>query len=130
MATTEPQGGERPRHAEAAESPRLGVSAAGKRASASAFVDSPSLSTVVFCLLSCRLFLQYSFLFFFFLFALLLIPATGRLSFTWLLLWQANMSTRAPYVVPALKKHTATVIMAHGLGDRFVFFLSHPFLIC
>jgi len=40
------------------------------------------------------------------------------------------MSTRAPYVVPALKKHTATVIMAHGLGDRFVFFLSHPFLIC
>ncbi|KAJ5203745.1 Phospholipase/carboxylesterase/thioesterase [Penicillium cinerascens] len=27
------------------------------------------------------------------------------------------MSVRAPYVVPALKKHTATVIMAHGLGD-------------
>ncbi|KAJ5699005.1 Acyl-protein thioesterase 1 [Penicillium macrosclerotiorum] len=27
------------------------------------------------------------------------------------------MSIRAPYVVPALKKHTATVIMAHGLGD-------------
>ncbi|KAL1965205.1 hypothetical protein VTN77DRAFT_5959 [Rasamsonia byssochlamydoides] len=27
------------------------------------------------------------------------------------------MSTRAPYIVPALKKHTATVIMAHGLGD-------------
>jgi hypothetical protein len=26
----------------------------------------------------------------------------------------------APYVVPALKKHTATVIMAHGLGDRSV----------
>ncbi|KAH2774930.1 hypothetical protein KXW10_007401 [Aspergillus fumigatus] len=25
---------------------------------------------------------------------------------------------RAPYIVPALKKHTATVIMAHGLGDR------------
>ncbi|KAG0157241.1 Acyl-protein thioesterase 1 [Penicillium digitatum] len=24
---------------------------------------------------------------------------------------------RAPYTVPALKKHTATVIMAHGLGD-------------
>lgn len=24
---------------------------------------------------------------------------------------------RAPFVVPALKKHTATVIMAHGLGD-------------
>lgn len=30
------------------------------------------------------------------------------------------MPARAPYVVPALKKHTATVIMAHGLGDRFV----------
>ncbi|KAJ9298949.1 hypothetical protein DTO271G3_3191 [Paecilomyces variotii] len=27
------------------------------------------------------------------------------------------MSVRAPFVVPALKKHTATVIMAHGLGD-------------
>jgi len=27
------------------------------------------------------------------------------------------MPARAPYVVPALKKHTATVIMAHGLGD-------------
>ncbi|KAJ6113330.1 Phospholipase/carboxylesterase/thioesterase [Penicillium sp. IBT 18751x] len=27
------------------------------------------------------------------------------------------MSARAPFVVPALKKHTATVIMAHGLGD-------------
>lgn len=25
--------------------------------------------------------------------------------------------TRAPFIVPALKKHTATVIMAHGLGD-------------
>ncbi|KAJ5787579.1 hypothetical protein N7457_002569 [Penicillium paradoxum] len=24
---------------------------------------------------------------------------------------------RAPFIVPALKKHTATVIMAHGLGD-------------
>lgn len=31
-----------------------------------------------------------------------------------------KMPARAPYVVPALKKHTATVIMAHGLGDRFV----------
>lgn len=30
------------------------------------------------------------------------------------------MSVRAPFVVPALKKHTATVIMAHGLGDRYV----------
>ncbi|GKZ29404.1 hypothetical protein AbraIFM66950_004677 [Aspergillus brasiliensis] len=27
------------------------------------------------------------------------------------------MATRAPFIVPALKKHTATVIMAHGLGD-------------
>ncbi|RAH84710.1 acyl-protein thioesterase 1 [Aspergillus japonicus CBS 114.51] len=27
------------------------------------------------------------------------------------------MSSRAPFVVPALTKHTATVIMAHGLGD-------------
>ncbi|KAJ5180098.1 acyl-protein thioesterase 1 [Penicillium capsulatum] len=27
------------------------------------------------------------------------------------------MPARAPFVVPALKKHTATVIMAHGLGD-------------
>ncbi|KKK13884.1 hypothetical protein P175DRAFT_0534647 [Aspergillus ochraceoroseus IBT 24754] len=25
--------------------------------------------------------------------------------------------SRSPYIVPALKKHTATVIMAHGLGD-------------
>lgn len=27
------------------------------------------------------------------------------------------MSARAPFVVPALKKHTSTVILAHGLGD-------------
>ncbi|KAG2418959.1 hypothetical protein HFD88_002062 [Aspergillus terreus] len=27
------------------------------------------------------------------------------------------MPPRAPFIVPALKKHTATVIMAHGLGD-------------
>jgi hypothetical protein len=27
------------------------------------------------------------------------------------------MAGRAPLVVPALKKHTATVIVAHGLGD-------------
>lgn len=27
------------------------------------------------------------------------------------------MTARAPFVVPALKKHTATVIVAHGLGD-------------
>ena len=30
------------------------------------------------------------------------------------------MPARAPFIVPALTKHTATVIMAHGLGDRFV----------
>lgn len=29
-----------------------------------------------------------------------------------------NMATAAPLIVPALKKHTATVIWAHGLGDR------------
>ena len=29
-----------------------------------------------------------------------------------------DMPTAAPLVVPALKKHTATVIWAHGLGDR------------
>lgn len=27
------------------------------------------------------------------------------------------MSHKAPLVVPALKRHTATVIVAHGLGD-------------
>lgn len=27
---------------------------------------------------------------------------------------------RAPFIVPALTKHTATVIMAHGLGDKLV----------
>lgn len=26
----------------------------------------------------------------------------------------------APLVVPALRKHTATVIWAHGLGDRYL----------
>ena len=31
-----------------------------------------------------------------------------------------KMATAANYVVPAVTKHTATVIMAHGLGDRFV----------
>ena len=29
-----------------------------------------------------------------------------------------TMANKAALVVPALKKHTATVIMAHGLGDR------------
>ena len=28
-----------------------------------------------------------------------------------------NMASAAPLIVPALKKHTATVIWAHGLGD-------------
>jgi hypothetical protein len=27
------------------------------------------------------------------------------------------MAHKAPLVVPALKRHTATVIVAHGLGD-------------
>ncbi|KAK2791569.1 hypothetical protein FQN52_004758 [Onygenales sp. PD_12] len=27
------------------------------------------------------------------------------------------MASKAPYIVPALTRHTATVIMAHGLGD-------------
>ena len=29
-----------------------------------------------------------------------------------------NMSTKAALVVPALRRHTSTVIVAHGLGDR------------
>lgn len=28
------------------------------------------------------------------------------------------MSSAAAIIVPALKKHTSTVIVAHGLGDR------------
>lgn len=32
----------------------------------------------------------------------------------------AVMAQLAPLVVPALKKHTATVIWAHGLGDTSV----------
>ena len=30
------------------------------------------------------------------------------------------MAQLAPLVVPALKKHTASVIWAHGLGDSYV----------
>ena len=30
------------------------------------------------------------------------------------------MAGKQALIVPALKKHTATVIMAHGLGDRWV----------
>ena len=30
----------------------------------------------------------------------------------------ARMSSKAALVVPALKRHTSTVIVAHGLGDR------------
>ena len=30
----------------------------------------------------------------------------------------SRMAGRHALVVPALKKHTATIIMAHGLGDR------------
>lgn len=29
-----------------------------------------------------------------------------------------TMANKAAIIVPALKKHSATVIMAHGLGDR------------
>lgn len=29
----------------------------------------------------------------------------------------SNMAGRAPIIVPALKRHTSTVIVAHGLGD-------------
>lgn len=35
-------------------------------------------------------------------------------------LTREKMAARNPYVVPALTKHTATVIMAHGLGDTYV----------
>ena len=33
---------------------------------------------------------------------------------------QNNMAGPAAIIVPPLKKHTATVIWAHGLGDRWV----------
>ncbi|EER43836.1 acyl-protein thioesterase [Histoplasma capsulatum H143] len=36
------------------------------------------------------------------------------------------MAAAAPLVVPALTRHTATVIMAHGLGDRFVLQFLQP----
>lgn len=39
-------------------------------------------------------------------------PRTGSLELN-------NMAGRQALVVPALKRHTATVIMAHGLGDRW-----------
>ena len=32
-----------------------------------------------------------------------------------------KMAGPAPLIVPALKKHTATILWAHGLGDRCVF---------
>lgn len=35
------------------------------------------------------------------------------------------MAGPAALVVPALKKHTATVIWAHGLGDRYAGYLSY-----
>ena len=37
-----------------------------------------------------------------------------------ILLRNIAMAHLAPLVVPALKKHTATVIWAHGLGDSYV----------
>ncbi len=43
-------------------------------------------------------------------------------SFPFVLLYDhsldAIMAARAPLIVPALTKHTATVIWAHGLGDQ------------
>lgn len=36
------------------------------------------------------------------------------------ILTREKMAPLNPYVVPALTKHTATVIMAHGLGDTYV----------
>jgi hypothetical protein len=37
------------------------------------------------------------------------------------------MAGKHALIVPALKKHTATVIMAHGLGDRWAFSSPIPF---
>jgi hypothetical protein len=31
--------------------------------------------------------------------------------------YELEMAGKAPLIVPALKRHTATVIVAHGLGD-------------
>lgn len=36
----------------------------------------------------------------------------------------AIMAGPAALIVPALKKHTSTVIVAHGLGDRYIHLLS------
>lgn len=49
----------------------------------------------------------------------------SRYNISYLLLYLAvlhsiAMAQLAPLVVPALKKHTATVIWAHGLGDTYV----------
>ena len=48
----------------------------------------------------------------------------SRYSISYLLLYltvhSIAMAQLAPLVVPALKKHTATVIWAHGLGDTYV----------
>ena len=50
-----------------------------------------------------------------------LIRATPRLSILTIPLERVQtkliMAHKAPLVVPALKRHTATVIVAHGLGD-------------
>lgn len=42
------------------------------------------------------------------------------LSLSLTILHSVVMAQLAPLVVPALKKHTATVIWAHGLGDTYV----------
>lgn len=60
-----------------------------------------------------RRFVLLSGLFLFFLFVLLYTAPWSAVS---------KMAGRQALVVPALKKHTATVIMAHGLGDRSVLY--------
>ncbi len=37
---------------------------------------------------------------------------------------RSKMSAKAALVVPALRKHTSTVIVAHGLGDRSGYVLA------
>ena len=40
----------------------------------------------------------------------------------------STMVSPAPLIVPALKKHTATVIWAHGLGDRYQLYTTQPLI--
>lgn len=49
------------------------------------------------------------------------LAVTVCLFLTWQYLDTGTMApNKAALIVPALKKQTATVIMAHGLGDRLV----------